>query len=156
MLTIRLARAGKKHQPDYRIVVTEHYLSVRGKYVQKLGNYNPKTKKIILDQEKALEWMNKGAKPSNIVAKLMTKLEMKHALIVIKTFKAKPKRKEPLAESSIKDLDSGLGKQEKENGDQKNEIKDEKEEIKKIDEKTEEINADANREENNNQKKQKE
>lgn len=119
MLTIRLARAGKKHQPDYRMVVMEHYLPTNGKYVEKLGNYNPKSKKIVLNQEKAIEWMDKGAKPSNMVAKLMTKLEMKHPLIVIKNFIARPAKSseksvessEPIAESSIKNLDSAQGKQ---------------------------------------------
>ncbi|EKD56083.1 MAG: 30S ribosomal protein S16 [uncultured bacterium] len=92
MLKIRLKRIGKKHQPVYRIVVTEHTQPVSGEYVEKIGLYDPFTKKIDLDQEKAMDWMNKGAKPSNTVAKLFEKSGLKHKLVVIKKFAAKSKK----------------------------------------------------------------
>ncbi len=92
MLKIRLRRGGKKHQPYYRIVIAEHTSPVKGKYRDLIGNYNPRTKKIVLNKEKALEWMNKGAKPSNTVAKLFKKEELQHKSIVIKMFKTKSKK----------------------------------------------------------------
>lgn len=91
MLKIRLKRMGKKHQPNYRIVITEHTQAVSGEYLEKIGDYNPKTKKINLDKDKALNWMNKGVRPSNTVAKLFEKFGIDHKLVVIKKFKAKSK-----------------------------------------------------------------
>lgn len=92
MLKIRLRRIGKKHQPFYRIVICEHTTSVKGSYLVKLGHYNPKTKEIVLNKEETLNWMNKGAKPSNTVAKLLKKEGVQHKSIVIKTFKTKSKQ----------------------------------------------------------------
>lgn len=91
MLKIRLKRIGKKHQPFYRIVVTEHTEPVCGEYIDKIGHYNPFSKKIQIDKEKALEWMDKGAQPTNTVAKLLVISEIKHKLVVVKKFKAKTK-----------------------------------------------------------------
>jgi small subunit ribosomal protein S16 len=92
MLKIRLKRLGRKNQPQYRIVVTEHTQPVSGEYLEKIGNYEPALKAITLDKEKAIEWMNKGAKPTNTVAKLFEKEGVKHKLIVIKKFAAKSKK----------------------------------------------------------------
>jgi small subunit ribosomal protein S16 len=88
MLTIRLRRQGKKGQPSYRIVVADQKAPILGKYIEMLGHYNPFTKAVVLDKEKALEWLKKGAKPSNTVAKLMVKQDLKHQSIVIKKFRA--------------------------------------------------------------------
>jgi small subunit ribosomal protein S16 len=88
MLVIRLRRTGKKGQPLYRIVVADGRASVYGKYLEMLGNYNPNTKKITLDKEKALTWMNNGAKPSNTISKIFEKEGLKHASVVIKKFRA--------------------------------------------------------------------
>lgn len=92
MLAIRLRRTGKKGQPSYRIVVTDERNSVYGNYIEMLGHYNPETKAVVLDKEKALEWMTKGAKPSNTVAKIFTKEGIKHNSIVIKKYRAVSKK----------------------------------------------------------------
>jgi small subunit ribosomal protein S16 len=91
MLKIRLTRTGKKKQPNYRIVVQEHTAPIQGKFVEILGNYNPFTKKITIDEKITTEWLKKGAKPSNTVAKLLIKSGLKHDSIVVKKFKAKSK-----------------------------------------------------------------
>lgn len=88
MLAIRLRRTGKKGQPSYRIVVADERASVYGKYIEMLGHYNPQTKAVVLDNAKALEWMKKGAKPSNTVAKLLQKQKVEHPSIVVKKYKA--------------------------------------------------------------------
>jgi len=88
MLAIRLRRQGKKGQPSYRIVVADQKAPILGKYIEMLGHYNPFTKAVVLDNERALDWMKKGAKPSNTVAKLMQKQGLKHNSIVIKKFRA--------------------------------------------------------------------
>lgn len=91
MLRIRLTRVGRKNLPHYRIVVAEHTEPVKGKFIEILGNYNPLTKATVLDGKKALEWMNKGAKPSNMVAKILKRQGLKHKSIVIEEFHKKPK-----------------------------------------------------------------
>jgi small subunit ribosomal protein S16 len=92
MLAIRLRRTGKKGQPSYRIVVADERASVYGKYIEMLGHYNPETKAIVLEKDKVLEWMGKGARPSNTVAKILEKEGLKHDSIVIKKYRAVSKK----------------------------------------------------------------
>jgi small subunit ribosomal protein S16 len=92
MLVIRLTRTGKKGQPNYRIVVTDQRKSVYSPYVANIGHYDPRTKKVVLDNTQAIDWLNKGAKPSNTVAKILEKEGLKHKSIVIKKFKAISKK----------------------------------------------------------------
>ncbi|MGA2667026.1 MAG: 30S ribosomal protein S16 [Patescibacteria group bacterium] len=92
MLTIRLRRTGKKGQPLYRIVVADERTSVYGNYLEMIGTYNPKTKAVTLDNEKALKWMTHGAKPSNTVSKIFQKEGVKHNSVVIKKFRAVSKK----------------------------------------------------------------
>lgn len=91
MLKIRLSRFGRKNIPHFRIVVAEHSKPVKGQYLEKIGFYNPKSESLSLNKEKANIWMDKGAKPSNTVAKLLKKEGLKHPAIVVKVFKAKSK-----------------------------------------------------------------
>ena len=65
MLAIRLIRIGKKHSPDFRIVVTDKKNPPRGgRFLEVLGHYNPKLKKKYFKEERIKYWMEKGAKPS--------------------------------------------------------------------------------------------
>ena len=90
MLRIRLRRTGKKHQPHYRIVVAEHTAPVSGKYVGILGHYNPRSKDIVIDDAAVTMWLDRGAQPSNTIAKLLTKQGMKHKLIKIHLYPERP------------------------------------------------------------------
>ncbi len=92
MLVIRLTRTGKKGQPNYRIVVTDSRKSVYSPYIANIGHYDPRTKAVVLNKDEATDWMNKGAKPSNTVAKILEKEGLKHKSIVIKTFRAISKK----------------------------------------------------------------
>lgn len=92
MLVIRLRRTGKKHEPTYRIVVTDQRKSVYSPYIEMLGHYNPKTKEVVLDKEKAIEWMKKGAKPSNTISKIFKNQKMEHSSIVVKQYRAVSKK----------------------------------------------------------------
>lgn len=95
MLVVRLKRIGKKNQPTYRIVVAEHSGAVNGPFVEDIGFYNPHTKTISVDQEAVIGWMNKGAKPSNTVARLLEKEKVKHkSVVVIQYHKASKKKVE--------------------------------------------------------------
>lgn len=75
MLAIRMQRNGRAHLPVYRIVVQEsqrHPLS--GRVVAEVGNYNPHTKKTVLDKESVEKYLKNGAQPSTRVARIL-KLE---------------------------------------------------------------------------------
>ncbi len=68
---IRLKRMGAKKQPYYRIVVADERTARDGKSIDLIGRYKPVGEKSIdIDAEKAKEWLNKGAKPTDTVAKL--------------------------------------------------------------------------------------
>ncbi len=71
MLKIRLKRMGAKKNPSYRIIVINSTTKREGRPVQELGYYNPKTKVMQLDKTSALDWVKKGAQPTETVAYLI-------------------------------------------------------------------------------------
>jgi small subunit ribosomal protein S16 len=75
-LKIRLARGGAKKRPFYRVVVADSRSPRDGRYIEKLGTFDPLKAKdaadrVILDAEKAKEWIAKGAQPTDRVARLL-------------------------------------------------------------------------------------
>ena len=64
---IRLARRGRRKNPYYHIVVADSRAPRDGKFIENIGYYNPMTSpaSIEVDQDKALEWLNKGAQPTD-------------------------------------------------------------------------------------------
>ncbi len=75
-LKIRLARGGAKKRPFYRIVVAEASSPRDGRFVERIGSYNPmlssdNENRLVLDGERAKYWMSKGAKPTLRVHKMM-------------------------------------------------------------------------------------
>jgi small subunit ribosomal protein S16 len=73
MVRIRLRRVGKRKQPVYRVVVADQRSPRDGRFIEVIGQYNPLTEpsQISFEEEKALEWLRKGAKPSGSVIALM-------------------------------------------------------------------------------------
>ena len=71
MLKIRLKRLGAKKAPTYRIIVINPTTKREGTLIQELGHYNPKTKVMQLDKAAALDWVKKGAQPTETVAYLI-------------------------------------------------------------------------------------
>ncbi len=67
MLNIRLARKGKKKQPIFRLLVCEKNKDPWGKYLENLGNYNPRSKELVLQADRLKYWLEKGAQPSDSV-----------------------------------------------------------------------------------------
>ncbi|MGC0774223.1 MAG: 30S ribosomal protein S16 [Candidatus Acidiferrum sp.] len=69
MLTIRLARIGKKKKPFYRVVVIERTRPRNGRVVEAVGTYDPlkKPAEIKLDSERIKHWLGVGAQPSDTV-----------------------------------------------------------------------------------------
>jgi small subunit ribosomal protein S16 len=98
MLTIRFFRIGKKHQPFYKIVVTDKKNPPRGgRFVEEVGFFNPLTKEKSLKGERIKYWISKGAKASDTVHNLLIKekiLEGKKIDVHKKTKKKKEKTTE--------------------------------------------------------------
>ena len=75
-LKIRLARHGAKKRPYYRIVVADSRSPRDGRFIERIGSYNPMLPKdseerVKLDAEKAAEWLKKGARPTERVARFL-------------------------------------------------------------------------------------
>ncbi len=72
---IRLKRGGAKNAPAYRIVVTDSRSPRDGRFIEELGNYDPKQAGVnyALDLERARYWLGVGAKPSETVASFIKK-----------------------------------------------------------------------------------
>ncbi len=77
MLRIRLRRTGARNQPSYRIVVADSRKPRDGAFVDHLGHYNPRTDppEVVIDEERAREWISKGAQPSEAVQRMLNNLE---------------------------------------------------------------------------------
>lgn len=74
-LKIRLRRMGRKDAPTYRVVVAESSMPRDGRFVESLGHYNPRTEPItlVVDRDKALKWLEKGAVPTDTARSLLKK-----------------------------------------------------------------------------------
>lgn len=83
MVKIRLKRLGRKKRPFYRIVVTDIRNRRDGKPIEELGFYNPLSKELKLNKESALQWISKGAQPSDTVKRLIDKAPETGELIVL-------------------------------------------------------------------------
>ena len=80
-LKIRLSRGGTKKRPFYRIVVAEAASPRDGRYVERLGHYNPMTAKdndqrLVVNGERVSYWLGLGAQPTERVQKLLASLEL--------------------------------------------------------------------------------
>ena len=86
---MRLQRHGSKKRPFYFIVVADGRAPRDGKFIEKIGTYNPLTvpATISLDRQKSLEWLNKGAQPTDTVRRILSfkgVLYLKHLLRGVK------------------------------------------------------------------------
>jgi small subunit ribosomal protein S16 len=79
---IRLTRVGAKKQPTYRFVVADSRNARDGRSLDTLGHYNPRTDpiEIKVNEDKAREWLSRGAQPSDTVARLFRQLGVLPAL----------------------------------------------------------------------------
>ena len=71
---IRLRRMGSKKKPFYRIVVADSRSPRDGRFIEIIGNYNPRLteNKVTLNKEAALSWLQKGAQPSDTVRNILS------------------------------------------------------------------------------------
>ena len=97
-LKIRLSRGGAKKRPFYRIVVADSRMPRDGRFIERLGTFDPLKAKdaadrVVLDGEKAKEWLAKGAQPSDRVLRLLDGLGISKREARSNPEKAKPKKK---------------------------------------------------------------
>jgi small subunit ribosomal protein S16 len=76
MLKIKLVRVGKNKQPSFRVVVAPARSKNNGRWLERIGFYDPLTNPYTLkiDKEKYLEWLQKGAQPTQTVQRLVKKV----------------------------------------------------------------------------------
>jgi small subunit ribosomal protein S16 len=94
-LSIRLARGGAKKRPVYRIVVADGRSPRDGRFIEKLGTYNPmlpkdSAERVTLDAERAKHWLDQGAQPTDRVARFLDA-----AGVRTRTARSNPKKGEP-------------------------------------------------------------
>jgi len=95
-LKIRLARGGAKKRPFYRIVVAEASSPRDGRYVERVGTYNPMVPKdhdqrLIINGERITFWLGKGAKPTERVQKMLASA----GLMAAPALRDQPKKSAP-------------------------------------------------------------
>jgi len=76
MVKIRLRRVGARNKPIYRVVVADARAARDGAFIETIGHYNPLTEPatIHINEEKALEWLKRGAQPTDTVRSLFRRL----------------------------------------------------------------------------------
>ena len=97
-LKIRLARGGAKKRPFYRVVVADSRMPRDGRFIERLGTFDPLKAKdasdrIVLDTEKVQAWIAKGAQPTDRVARLLDALGVAKRETGNNPQKALPKKK---------------------------------------------------------------
>jgi small subunit ribosomal protein S16 len=112
MLKIRLARGGAKKRPYYSIVVADSHSPRDGRFIEKVGSYNPLLKKddpnrVVLKVERIQEWISKGAQPTDRVARELGKVGVVKWEASNNPNKAKPGKKaeERVAERAQREAD---------------------------------------------------
>ena len=76
MLKLRLKRGGRKRQPAYRLVVMTNDTKRDGRPIDQVGYYNPITKESKFDNDKIVNWLNQGVKPTQTVENLLKKAKI--------------------------------------------------------------------------------
>ena len=99
-MKIRLARGGSKKRPFYRIVAADSRMPRDGRFIEKLGTYNPRLPKdseerVNIDGEKAADWIRKGAQPTERVARFLSQIEVDGKPIVEWKHGNNPNKGEP-------------------------------------------------------------
>jgi len=86
VVKIRLRRVGAKNRPSYRLVVADSRSPRDGKFIAVIGHYDPLTdpETIVIDEEKALDWLKNGAQPTETATRLLTKVGVMDKYIKVK------------------------------------------------------------------------
>ncbi len=98
-IKIRLARGGSKKRPFYRVVAADSRMPRDGRYIERLGTYNPllpkdSEERVKLDMERVQYWLGEGAQPTDRVSRFL-----EAAGVLEKKERANPKKGEPGAKA---------------------------------------------------------
>ncbi|PPR14986.1 MAG: 30S ribosomal protein S16, partial [Alphaproteobacteria bacterium MarineAlpha9_Bin3] len=107
-LKIRLSRGGNKKRPHYRIVLADSRAPRDGRFIERLGTYNPLLSKdsdqrIVFNEERVKHWLKNGAKPSDRVTKFLSQVKIIEDIKRDNPNKAKPKAKAQERAQAIED-----------------------------------------------------
>ncbi|MET0241634.1 MAG: 30S ribosomal protein S16 [Sphingobium sp.] len=96
--SIRLSRGGSKKRPYYKIVVTDSRAPRDGKFIERIGSYNPllakdDEKRIVVDVERAKHWVSVGAQPTERVARFLDAAGVKERIVRSNPNKGEPGKK---------------------------------------------------------------
>ncbi len=96
--SIRLSRGGSKKRPYYKIVVTDSRSPRDGRFIERIGSYNPllakgDEKRVVLDVERAKHWVSVGAQPTDRVARFLDAAGVKERMARNNPNKAEPGQK---------------------------------------------------------------
>src|SRR5215216_7939821 len=112
-VAIRLARGGSKKRPYYRLVVTDSRNARDGRFIEKLGTYNPLLAKdspdrVKLDADRVSHWLSVGAQPSDRVARFLDAAGIRERAARLNPKKAEPgeKAKERVEERAAKEAEA--------------------------------------------------
>lgn len=101
MLKLRLKRVGRRHDPSFRVVVTENTTPPKGKYLEAVGFYNARLKQIKLDADRIRHWLSVGAQPTDTVHNLLIKEGVVEGTkIAVHSTKLRKKEDEVVAEKT--------------------------------------------------------
>jgi small subunit ribosomal protein S16 len=112
MLKIILSRTGKKKQAYFKILVTQKEKDPWGKYLENLGNYNPRSKALVLNADRVKYWLSKGAQPSATIWNMLVTKGLVEGKKVGVT-KISQTRAAKMAETSKKDKEAVAAKEPK-------------------------------------------
>ncbi len=99
MLMMRLQRVGRKNDPSYRILVVDKRTGPKSnKHVDHLGSYNPKLGQVLINKERAKEWLSKGVQASGTVHNIL----VSQKVIDAKKINVLPKKSPIIDEAKLK------------------------------------------------------
>ena len=115
-LKIRLSRGGNKKRPHYRIVLADSRAPRDGKFIERLGTYNPllakdNDQRVVMNEERIKHWLKNGAQPTDRVTKFLSELKIVKDIKRDNPNKAKPKAK--AQERAQAEVDAKLAAEEK-------------------------------------------
>jgi small subunit ribosomal protein S16 len=112
-VAIRLSRGGAKKRPYYKIVVTDSRTSRDGKFIERIGSYNPllpkdSPERVKLDADRARHWLSVGAQPSDRVARFLDAAGVRERAVRSNLKKGEPgeKAKERAEERATRDAEA--------------------------------------------------
>ena len=115
-LKIRLSRGGNKKRPHYRIVLADSRAPRDGKFIERLGTYNPllakdNDQRVVMNEERIKHWLKNGAQPTDRITKFLSELKIVKDIKRDNPNKAKPKAK--AQERAQAEVDAKLAAEEK-------------------------------------------